>query len=103
MASICEMQKAYYLLKGCGFARIYTGGGCTAWARFFSSVSVMITQDASADLEPAYMQEIGISVGAWCDETENQLYWQTCHDYAELPRLLLEAFAAAIDGGSANV
>lgn len=99
MASISEMQSAYYLLKGCGFERWYTGGGCTAWGRDFPDCEIKVSQEESADLAPEYMAETGISVGVWNPETHDQLYWNTCHDYAELPRLLLEAFAAAIDGG----
>lgn len=103
MANICErfeeykMREAHKLLTQCGFTRIYTGGGCSAWARFFPNAHVMVTQDATADLSPQYMAEIGISVGAFCDETEEQIFWDTCHKYSILPRLLLEAFAAAVD------
>jgi hypothetical protein len=91
------MKEAHSLLEQCGFSRIYTGGGCSAWARFFPNAHIMVTQDATADLAPEYMSEIGISVGAFCDETDEQIYWETCHKYSMLPRLLLEGFAAAVD------
>jgi hypothetical protein len=91
------MKNAHALLEQCGFERWYTGGGCTAWGRDFPNCEVKVTQDASADLEPEYMADIGISVGVWNPETYEQVYWDTCHTYAEMPRLILEAFAAAMD------
>lgn len=103
MANTCDrfeqykMKEAHKLLTQCGFTRIYTGGGHSAWARFFPNAHVMVSQDATAELEPQYMADCGISVGAFCDETEAQMYGETCHSYAALPRLLLEAFAAAVD------
>ena len=97
METICEMVRAHRLLKQCGFSRRDTGGGCTAWVRDFPNCHVMVTQDATAELAPEYMQEIGISVGAWDDAEGVQVYWQTMHEYESLPLMLLEAFAAATD------
>lgn len=97
MATICEMVRAHRLLKQCGFSRRDTGGGCTAWVRDFPNCEVMVTQDATAELEPEYMQEIGISVGVWDDSACSQEYWQTIHEYESLPLMLLEAFAAAMN------
>ena len=97
MNTVETMREAHALLEQCGFSRRDTGGGCTAWVRDFPNCQVMVTQDATAELAPEYMQEIGISVGAWDDAEGVQMYWQTMHEYESLPLMLLEAFAAATD------
>jgi len=92
-----EMQGAYALLKSCGFTRGNTGGGCSAWIREVQGCEVMITQDATADLAPEYMEDCGIWVQAFDYDKGEQVYFENAHQYADLPVMLLQAFAAISD------
>jgi len=38
-------------LESLGFEIIGTGGGCTAWAKYHHGLEVLISDDASADLD----------------------------------------------------
>ena len=59
-------------LTDSGYEIIHTGGGCTAFAKRFGSCDVMITQDASHEIIPEYMSDLGLVIGVYPDDLEGQ-------------------------------
>ena len=59
-------------LTDIGYEIIHTGGGCTAYAKRFGSCEVMITQDASHEIIPEYMSDLGLVIGVYPDDLEGQ-------------------------------
>jgi hypothetical protein len=55
-----------------GYQVIHTGGGCTAFQKTFGHCDVMITQDASHDINEDYMADLGLVVGVYADDLEGQ-------------------------------
>ena len=55
-----------------GYQITHTGGGCTAFEKWFGHCSVMITQDASHEIEEDYMSDLGLVVGVYPDDLEGQ-------------------------------
>jgi len=86
-----------------GYEIIHTGGGCTAFYKRFGSCEVMITQDASHEIIPEYMSDVGLVIGVYPDDLEGQhlFYlnpthtdWAIIYDSVEKA----ETAAKAIDG-----
>ena len=59
-------------LTDTGYDIIHTGGGCTAFYKRFGSCDVMITQDASHEIIPEYMSDLGLVIGVYSDDLEGQ-------------------------------
>jgi len=55
-----------------GYQITHTGGGCTAFEKWFGHCSVMITQDANHKIEEDYMSDLGLVVGVYPDDLEGQ-------------------------------
>ena len=55
-----------------GYQITHTGGGCTAFEKWFGHCSVMITQDANHKIEEGYMSDLGLVVGVYPDDLEGQ-------------------------------
>jgi len=55
-----------------GYQVTHTGGGCTAFEKWFGHCSVMITQDANHKIEEDYMSDLGLVVGVYPDDLEGQ-------------------------------
>lgn len=55
-----------------GYEIIHTGGGCTAFNKKFGSCTVMVTQDASHEINAEWMPDLGVVVGVYPDDLEGQ-------------------------------
>ena len=59
-------------LINAGYEIIHTGGGCTAFEKEIGSCNVMITQDASHEIQEEYMDDLGLCIGVYPDDLEGQ-------------------------------
>ena len=67
-----EIQSFYDHLERLGFTITHTGGGCTAFYKEWNvgteePVFIMVTQEANAEIDREYMEELGISVGLYAN------------------------------------
>ena len=59
-------------LINAGYEIIHTGGGCTAFEKEIGACNVMITQDASHEIQEEYMDDLGLCIGVYPDDLEGQ-------------------------------
>ena len=59
-------------LADSGYEITHTGGGCTAYEKKIGSCHVMVTQDASHEINEEYMSDLGLVVGVYPDDLEGQ-------------------------------
>lgn len=93
-------------LINAGYEIIHTGGGCTAFEKKIGACNVMITQDASHEIEEDYMHDIGVCVGVYPNDLEGQhlLFLNPTHtNWEMIYGLVLQAenVAKSIDAISA--
>lgn len=72
-------------LESLGFQVIGTGGGCTAWAIDHNGLEILVSDDASANLDGEYC-----SINAF-DQNGFDVFYAECA-VADLPQRLNEIF-----------
>lgn len=82
-----EIQSFYDRLVDLGFKITHTGGGCTAFYKEWDvgtkePVFVMVSQEANADIDREYLEELGISVGLYVNDDMEGEYFFT-HEVGE--------------------
>lgn len=92
-----KAQAACKLLERCGFEEIGTGGGMTAWVRYFPNCEVTIHADNRSDLDPAAVDSMGITV---CVGSDDDFIWtKEALSYEFLAPAVVEAVCKAMDQG----
>ena len=92
-----QASSACRMLERCGFECVGTGGGMTAYVRNFPNCEVIIHSDNRADLDPASVDTMGITV---CVGSEDDFIWTyEARGYEDLAPALVEAVCKAMDQG----
>lgn len=86
-----------------GYEIIHTGGGCTAYAKRFGSCDIMVTQDASHEINEEWMADLGLVIGVYPRDLEGQhlFFLNPTHTSWEIIRdsvAKAETAAKALDG-----
>jgi hypothetical protein len=82
-----EIQSFYDHLERLGFTITHTGGGCTAFYKEWNvgtkePVFIMVSQEANAEIDREYLEELGISVGLYANADMEGEYFLT-HEVGE--------------------
>lgn len=92
-----QSKDARAMLERCGFNDVGTGGGFSAWVKYFPNCEVIIHADNCSMLEPPVVDTMGITI---CVGSDDDFVWTgEAWRYEDLAPALVEAVCVAMDQG----